>query len=89
MKRIVSAGMLVAAFVLLAAAVAFGKPSAVVLPETGSIAQIQLDMVKMDAERLGKGQLEGFLEHIQAAVPVARIQAAQVGKPDRKKQSGD
>lgn len=57
MKRIVSAGALTAAFVLLAATVAFGKPSAVVLSELGSIAQVQLDLVKMDAERFDKGQL--------------------------------
>lgn len=83
MKEKISAGILTAALFLLIAAVVWSKPSSQPsLLEADSIAQIQLDLVKMDTERFDKARLEAFLENIQAATPIAKQAAMQVDRPD-------
>ncbi len=81
MKKIISAGILSAALLLLTAAVTLRKPSAVTLPATGNIVQIQLDTVKIDAEDFGKAQIEEFLENMGALTPVTKLASTQVAKP--------
>lgn len=81
MKKIISAGILSAALLLLTAAVILSKPSSVTLPILDSIVQIQLDTVKIDAESFGKAQLEGFLENMETLAPVMKLASMQVGRP--------
>ena len=81
MKRIISAGILSAALLLLTIAAALSKPSAITLPATGNIVQIQLDTVKMDAKNFGEAQIEEFLENMGALTPVTKLASTQVAKP--------
>ena len=48
MKKIISAGIVLATLLLLTAAITLSKPPAVILPAPGNIVQIQLDTVKID-----------------------------------------
>lgn len=81
MKKIISAGTLLSALLLLTAAITLSKPPAVILPAPGNIVQIQLDTVKIDAESFGKAQLEEFLENMETLMPVTKLESMQVSRP--------
>ena len=81
MKKIISAGIVLATLLLLIVVVILGNPSAVVLPSIDNIVQIQLDTVKIDAESFGKAQLEEFLKNMGTLMPVTKLESMQVSRP--------
>lgn len=81
MKKIISAGIVLATLLLLTAAITLSKPPAVILPAPGNIVQIQLDIVKIDAESFGKAQLEEFLKNMGTLMPVTKQASIQAGRP--------
>lgn len=82
MKKLFSAGFVIAVTVICVMGYLFGKPSGVQLPEYDSITKFQMDSIKMEPERFGRENLEMLRKNMEAAVPLTRLQAMQTEKSD-------